>query len=129
MALTGYRRRIMGLRNIVEENAKYRVYEGKSIFEGYKPKEQLCVNGYYYTFGDVFSSALNDGDCPLEELKRAEGFGHEIYWLNQNCIVVSAMAQDQDHAFSVSVGDQVKYAGKIFKVEKEPNNNLALIEV
>ena len=119
----------MGLRKIVEENARYRVYEGKSIDEGYKPNDKVCVNGSYYTFGDVFSFALSSGDCPLEALKRAEGFGHKIYWLNQNCVVLSRMVQDQEAAFLVSVGDEIKYAGKIFKVEKAPNNNLSLIEV
>tara|TARA_R110000751_G_scaffold276509_1_gene377386 strand:- start:223 stop:606 length:384 start_codon:yes stop_codon:yes gene_type:complete len=118
----------MALRKIAHENAIYIVFEGKHIREGYKPKDQLCVDGSYYTFGDVFSSALNYGDCPLEALKRAEGFNHDIYWLSQNPITLSASrAEDKERAFSVSVGDKVKYAGKIFTVKKAPNNNLVLI--
>ena len=120
----------MALRNIVEENAKYTVYEGKNILEGYKPNDELCVNGSYYTFCDVFSFALESGNCPLEGLKRAEGHGHKVYWLNQNCVALSSSkTKEKKPAFSVSVGDKIKYAGKIFKVEEEPNDNLALIEV
>ena len=119
----------MALRKIAFENAKYKVFVAKEINEGYKPNEQVCVDGSYYTFGDVFSSALGSGRCPLEALERAKGFGHKIYWLNQNPIVVSAYkTEEKEYAFSVNVGDQVKYAGKIFKVEKAPNDNLALIE-
>lgn len=119
----------MALRDIAFENAKYTVFVGKSINEGYKPNEQLCVDGSYFTFGDVFSYALESGRCPLESLEQAQGFGHKIYWLNQNPIVVSAHGTDKkESAFSVLVGDKVKYAGKIFKIEKAPNDNLALVE-
>ena len=119
----------MALRDIAFENAKYKVFVGKSINEGYKPNEQLCVDGSYFTFGDVFSYALRSGKCPLEALEQAQGFGHEIYWLNQNPIVLSAYkTEEKEYAFSVNVGDQVKYAGKIFTIEKAPNDNLALIE-
>lgn len=118
----------MALRKVVEVNAKYKVFEGKDIAEGYKPGDQLCVDDSYYTFGDVFSSALGCGNCPLEALERAKKFNHKIYWLNQNPVVLSAMEEDKKPAFLVNVGEKVKYAGKIFKVAPAPNNNLVLIE-
>ena len=119
----------MALRKIAFENAKYKVFVAKEINEGYKPNEQLCVDGSYYTFGDVFSYALESGRCPLEALERAKGFGHNVYWLSQNPIVLSARGvEEKEYAFSVNVGDQVKYAGKIFTVKKSANNNLVLID-
>lgn len=119
----------MALRKVVEENALFKVFEGKDIAEGYKPREKLCVNDWYYTFGDVFTYALEYGECPLEALERAKGFGHKIYWLNPDPVALgTAVTEDKKRAFLVNVGEKVKYAGKIFTVEAAPNDNLVLVE-
>jgi hypothetical protein len=118
----------MALRKVVEENAKYKVFEGKKITEGYKPEEKLCVNNWYYTFGDVFTYALGYGKCPLEAFEDAKKLGYAIYWLIPDPLTLGALAEDKKHAFLVNVGEKVKYAGKIFTVEAAPNDNLVLVE-
>ena len=119
----------MALRKVVEENAKYKVFEGKKITEGYKPEEKLCVNNWYYTFGDVFTYALENGECPIEAFEDAKKLGYAIYWLNPDPVALGmAVGEDKKRAFLVNVGEKVKYAGKIFTVETAPNDNLVLVE-
>lgn len=119
----------MALRKVVEENALFKVFEGKDIAEGYKPREKLCVNDWYYTFGDVFTYALECGACPLEAFEDAKKLGYAIYWLNPDPVTLgTAVAEDKKRAFLVNVGEKVKYAGKIFTVEAAPNDNLVLVE-
>lgn len=121
----------MALRKIVHKDATHKVFEARdNKFDAYRPNDQLYIEGWYFTFGDVFSYALRHGECPLEGLARAEKFENPVYWLARNPTVLGAARNEEvEVAFEAKVGDTVKYLGKTFTVEKANNDNLKLVNV
>ena len=115
----------MALRKIVKSDAIYKVFEARdNKYDAYRPNDQLYIDGWYFTFGDVFSAALRNGQCPLEGLARAEKSGHEVYWLSRNSVVLGAAKNDERQvAFAAKIGDTIKYAGKLFTITE--NNILS----
>lgn len=121
----------MALRKIVHKDATHKVFEARdNKFDAYCPNDQLYIDGWYFTFGDVFSYALRHGECPLEFLAKAEKLETPIYWLSKNPTVLGAARNEEvEVAFEAKVGDTVKYLGKTFTVEKANNDNLELVNV
>jgi len=119
----------MALRKIVYKDATHKVFEARdNKYDAYRPNDQLYIDGWYFTLGDVFSAALRNGQCPLEELARAEKFEHEVYWLARNPTILSATRNDEiEVAFEAKVGDTIKYIGKTFTIKKANNDNLDLV--
>jgi len=118
----------MALRKIVKSDATHKVFEAR--LDAYRPDDQLYIDGWYFTFGDVFSAALNNGQCPLEGLARAEKFENPVYWLARNPTILSAIKNEEvEVAFEAKVGDTIKYLGKTFTIEKANNDNLKLVNL
>lgn len=119
----------MALRKIVNSDATHKVYEPKWNCS-YIPSDQLYIDGWYYTFGDVFSSALKNGEFPLDALARAEKFENPIYWLSRNPAMISATRNEEvEVAYKAKIGDTIQYIGKTFTIEKGDYENLKLVEV
>ena len=116
----------MALRKIVNSDATHKVYQPKWNCS-YIPSDQLYIDGWYFTFGDVFSSALKNGEFPLDALARAEKFENPIYWLSRNPAILSATRNEEvEVAYEAKIGDTIQYIGKTFTIEKADNFNLKL---
>src|SRR5687768_11256870 len=102
------------------------------------------VNGRRYAAGSiqgfVYSRKLyanppsdTELDAKVTEAARAAiTLGHELYWLNLECTVISNPPQSLGPATPVRVGEVVTFEGKFFQVEKTyPNSreHLKLTEV
>lgn len=81
-----------------------------------------------FTFGSVASFALENGDDPLESYEESKAKGHALYWLNANCVAITAHDEPKETYYEVNYGDEVLFEGKIFTVEKDFNDNLKLVD-
>lgn len=82
-----------------------------------------------YTFGDVMSYALSYAECPLRAKRQAEQRGHKVYWANPNSVCISNRREAQKVHTEAEFGDVIVYAGKMFRIDRAPNNNVDLVEL
>ena len=64
-----------------------------------------------------------------EAVARAVDNGHELYWANQDAVVLTAGKQPHETVRGISHGDVITYNGKRFRVDPASNNNVRLTEV
>jgi len=76
-----------------------------------------------WTIGSVVSSALSSGDCPLEAVERAKGFGHPLYYVFGNATCISRCDSERTTRILIEEGDIINFEGKQFIIEPAPNNN------
>ncbi len=79
-----------------------------------------------WTIGSVVSAALSSGDCPLEAVERAKGFGHPLYFIFTNATCLSRSAQERATRILINEGDVVRFEGKLFIIESAANDNKVL---
>jgi len=83
--------------------------------------------GRTYYAGSVISSALRDGDCPIEAYERAVEMGHKRHWIGQHATVISSGPQATREAVAVEPGQVIRFEGRFFKLAPTWNDNLNLI--
>jgi hypothetical protein len=122
-------------REIKVETKGHKIFEGKSSFEGYKDGDKIAIafesrnHGtlhHFYTLGSVVGSSIKNCECPFEGVERANKFGHDLHWANQNSTMICSGPSDQTISFMQRHGDLIKFHGKMFEVIKTANNNIAL---
>ena len=88
-------------------------------------------NGFYrqYTFGSAVSYALKNNQDPIRSYERCVELGHQTHWLNQNSVSITSHPRDKWTVVKISVGQKVKFEGKVFEINTAPNDNLVLREV
>ena len=88
----------------------------------------VARRGYYgqYKAGSVASYALQYNECPLEAVANAKARGHNLYWINQQAVAITAWKQPQVKIVAVKPGQRVYFQGKFFELVKEPNDNIGL---
>lgn len=117
----------MSYYTVVAEYPAYKVLAG-SEKSFYAPGETILIGLSQYKLGDVFSYALQNGECPLAAQQKAYLRGHEIYWASALGACLSSSPKEQEIVFAQEFGDVIKYAGKKFQLVKAPNNNVSLVE-
>lgn len=83
--------------------------------------------GKTYYASSVMSSALRDGDCPIESYERAVRLGHNLHWIGQHATVVSRGPQATREAVAVGPGQVVRFEGRFFRIASAWNDNLDLV--
>lgn len=84
---------------------------------------------HFFTFGSVFGSAVCNGDDPLKSYHRAMTNGHKIRWANANAVVIHNGPKVKEDAYCLAFGDVIKFEGTSYRLEKAPNDNVALVEI
>jgi hypothetical protein len=118
----------MSYYTVVAEYPAYKILAG-SEKEYYAPGETFIIGLKQYKIFDVMSYALSNGKCPLAAQQKAYLAGHEIYWAAPMGACLSSSPKKQEITFAQEFGDVITYAGKKFKLEKAPNDNVNLVEV
>lgn len=114
----------------------FRVLEAKGPFDHLKHGDRIAIlDGTYkdgeprwrkVDVGSVVGFAIEMGNCPFKTYEKSKARGHELYWLNTCCSVISTMKTAQEVLFGFEVGDVVRLEGKLFKIEKTFNQNFKL---
>jgi hypothetical protein len=125
----------MANRKIAYESKGHKIFVGKSSFEGYKDGDKIAIafesmnHGTihrFYTLGSVVGFAIERCSCPFEGVERAKANGHKMHWANQNSTMICSGPSDQTISFMQGHGDVIKFHGKMFKIVKTANDNIAL---
>ena len=80
--------------------------------------------GTTYYASSVMSSALRDGDCPIEAYERAVKLGHKKHWIGQHATMLTSEPRATCEAVAVEPGQVVRFEGRFFKIVEAPNDNL-----
>lgn len=83
----------------------------------------------WYRFGSCASYALQYDHCPIRSYERAKRKGHKTHWLNAEATVLTDRPSPKETRIGLNWGDEVVFEGRLFRIEKAPNNNAALVEV
>lgn len=79
-----------------------------------------------FTVGSIFGYAVKNNSCPMEALERAAEHGHSVYFIYANATIIDNMHHDKKVVPAFNWGDEVKFLGKRFTIEKAPNDNAIL---
>ena len=83
--------------------------------------------GTTYYAASVMSSALRDGDCPIEAYERAVRLGHKLHWVGQHATMLTSEPRATREAVAVEPGQVVRFEGRFFKLAPTWNDNFDLI--
>lgn len=107
-------------RNRIRHNDKFVVMYQSSSY-GMLPR--------VYTFGSVFGYAVENGDDVLDRYLRAKANGHKIHWANADDVVLHDGPKTQVDRYALQFGDMISFEGKKYRIDKAPNDNVALTEI
>lgn len=82
-----------------------------------------------FTAGSVAEYAIRYKEDPEEAIARAEGFGHDLYYVFAEGSIISAHRQAPVERISLALGDLIEMDGHIFKLAEAANSNIKLIPV
>ena len=95
-------------------------------------KKESRLNSFYYsmfTFGSVVSYAIENNSDPIESYNDAIDRGHDLHWLNSNCVSITSNDEAKETYYEININDEILFEGIVFRVEKDWNNNLKLVKV
>lgn len=81
-----------------------------------------------YKIGSVASSAIESDNCPMREIERAKGFGHELHFVFGLGASISNPPRKPDYGTQIRFGETVYFEGRLFTFAKAANDNIKLIE-
>lgn len=122
---------------VVAEFPAYRIVAA-DLSREFQYGEQFAVpyeSGRYgtmyrmYTLGSVAGYAADYNEDPTAAVERARARGEELYWANQNSTMLTAWDRPQEVLPMVQYGEVIRFAGKQFRVQPAPNQNVRLMEV
>lgn len=93
---------------------------------------QTCNHGTVwssYTLGSVVSYAMQYNNDPVQAVDRARANGHRLHWANHDATVISSNPPPKHTRYGLQWGDYIKFEGRIFQLQKAPNDNVSLVEV
>jgi hypothetical protein len=85
-----------------------------------------------YQPGCVAECAVRYNECPIERMADAKAKGHDLYWLNESAVSITAWERPQETIFAIEVGDKVWYMGHYFEIQyanKYSKDHLKLVEI
>jgi hypothetical protein len=82
-----------------------------------------------FTFGSVVSFSINSNDDPIKSYNDAVERGHDLHWLNSNCVSISSNSVAKETYYEIKIDDEILFEGIVFKVAKDWNDNLKLVKV
>jgi hypothetical protein len=84
---------------------------------------------HFFTLGSVIGYAVDKGDDPLAALVQAKDRGHKLHWANANAVCIDNMKREKETAFALDFGDIILFEGIRFRLDRAPNDNVALTPV
>ena len=107
------------------------------MIKKFKADDVILVEGIKFEFGSVVSSAMEDGECPIEALAWLEHAkvkwpynGHVSHWLSPTLVCLSILPSAQKAVKAVVKFEEVvQFEGRYFRLEKANNDNVELVDV
>jgi len=96
---------------------------------GLKKESRLYSFSSMFTFGSVVSYAIKNNSDPIESYNDAIDRGHDLHWLNSNCVSITSNDEAKETYYEININDEILFEGIVFRVEKDWNNNLKLVKV
>lgn len=84
---------------------------------------------HFFQIGSVAGYAVKNGDCPIEAIEQAKGFGHELHYVFGLGVTLTNSPKVKEEKFALNWGDIIGFQGKRFRLEKASNSNVALVPV
>ncbi|WLJ71219.1 hypothetical protein [Sphingomonas phage Birtae] len=89
---------------------------------------------HFFTLGTVAGYAVQNGECPIEAVKRAEDHNakaakydqHRLYWANANAVCIHNGPHTKEEVPGFEFGQTIILQGHEFRLDKAPNNNVEL---
>ncbi len=120
----------MSQRKIMFEGPVHTIFEAKKNWQGYSDRDVIAIDygpsHRFYTLGSVVGCAIEDCNCPFEQVERAKKLGHPTHWANQNCSMITKGERSREYSFMQEHGDIIKFHGKMFKIVPQSNDNIGL---
>lgn len=79
-----------------------------------------------YKAGSVISYAILSGQDPIAAYEREKARGHNLHYLIQCSVSVTAHKRDRYELVEIKVGQVVRFEGRFFEIVAERNDNLSL---
>ena len=129
-------------REVLDEYPAYKIVkpiQGEKLRHGdiialQWPSRNYGPMWHRYRLGTVAGFAIENGDCPEEEIARCKRqmvedphAGHKLYWANACAVTLSNRVSPQETYRGYQWGDEIILQGKTFRLEKTHNQNCKLV--
>lgn len=103
----------------------------------FKPGEEIAIpyqsQRYgtlwnFFCLGSVASEAERYNENVNEAVERAKSFGHDLYYAFGLGVTLTAEPQAKKTVTGFNYGDTIRFAGKTFRIDRAPNQNVKLVE-
>lgn len=84
---------------------------------------------HWFRVGSVVSYALAYCEDPIATYARAKEKGHNLHWLNAMAVSITNQRRAKERRVGMSWGDEVAFEGRLFRIEKAPNQNARLVDI
>lgn len=74
-----------------------------------------------FHIGSVVSYAMENGDCPIRAIERAQGFGHELHWITEAAVSITSHKRAKRRLVLIEAGMLVEFEGRVFLIEPKRN--------
>jgi hypothetical protein len=101
------------------------IYDSESL--GLRKETSRGVVYKEFKPGSVVSYALQNHDDPIAEVARAVERKHQLHWLNACGSAITSQKRPQEVWTLVQIGMLVRFEGRLFTIQRAPNDNLNLV--
>ncbi|WP_027163391.1 hypothetical protein [Mesorhizobium sp. WSM1293] len=124
------------LRVVIDDFPAYAIVDDKD--RKYLDGETIAVpfksarHGILYSFyqlGSVAAYAVKNGDDVEAAIARARSLGHKLHYAFGLATSLTAWERPKEIVPGFDIGDTIRFAGKLFRIERAPNQNIGLVEV
>lgn len=84
---------------------------------------------HMFKLGSVAGSAIESGDCPVEEIERSKGRGHELWYAFPTAVCLTSHKREQETHYIAEEGNVIRFHGRHFEIVKTGNQNIGLEEI
>jgi len=99
----------------------------------FKANDVVAVSGSrnykMYTFGSVVSYAIANNDDPIESYNSSVACGHDLYWLNKNCVSITSNNEAKETYLELNIGDEILFEGIVFRIDANWDKSPKLVPI
>jgi hypothetical protein len=99
----------------------------------FKDNDVVAVSGSrnykMLTFGSVISYAIENNDDPIESYNDAVERGHDLHWLNKNCVSITSNNEAKETYLELNIGDEILFQGIVFRIDTYWDKSPKLVKV
>ena len=93
--------------------------------------DTLHDNHGIHQVGSVVSSALENNNDPMVDVKRAEGFGHDLHFIFAKASILTShrlLPSERKTHLAVDFDAVYRFEGNLFTIQRTANRNLGFVK-